>query len=240
LRSKIVKSLDDFDCILAVSKQVKNSILSLNQNLTNKIKVLPNIVDRDVIISKSLQFDAKFQKNEINLVFVGRIEKVKGLDRVLNCVQKLIKQDLRFCFHIVGDGSEKLMLEKITRDRQLSNYVLFHGFQDNPYPYIAAADIFVLSSYNEGYPMVLPEAMVLGKAILTTKVSGTAEILNDGEYGLIVENSEEALCNGLEKLLSSESDRIAFATKAKQGAQNFNAENFIRDFETILSSSKIK
>ena len=75
------------------------------------------------------------------------------------------------------------------------------GFKSNPYPYIEAGDLYVCSSFTEGYPISILEAIVLEKPILATKITGPKDILENGKYGILCENTECDLENSLKKVL---------------------------------------
>lgn len=77
-------------------------------------------------------------------------------------------------------------------DEHLQGSVQLLGFRDNPYPYMAAADLYVCPSYVEGFSTVVSEAVVLETPVVTTDCSGMREILGDSEYGLITQNTEES------------------------------------------------
>ena len=85
---------------------------------------------------------------------------------------------------------------------RLDDVVKIMGLQTNPYPYIKNADYFVLSSYMEGYGIVIKEALLLKKRIITTDVVGPREILEDGKYGIIIPNEDEAVSLALEDVLN--------------------------------------
>ena len=79
------------------------------------------------------------------------------------------------------------------------------GYHKNPYPFYRKADLYVCSSYFEGYSTSCVEAIYFGLPVLTTRCAGMDEILNSGKFGMIVDNTTDALCNGLECILSNRS-----------------------------------
>jgi len=231
LRSKIARSLIRFDSVIAVSQEVKKTLCTLNPRLAGRVAIVPNVVSRDEILAKAADVISLTKPYELTIAFLGRLEKVKGIERLLNCCHKLVIEGFRFTLLIVGDGSERKPLEQLANVLHLNKYVIFLGFKKNPYPYLKEADIFVLSSFAEGYPMVLTEAMVLGKAIVATKVSGVHEILHDGEYGLAVDNTDEALYHGLKSIVADRDLRNSLKQKALAGAAEFSIEAVISKIE---------
>lgn len=93
----------------------------------------------------------------------------------------------------------------------------FLGFQNNPYAFLKKADLFICSSISEGYSTAVTEAVILGLPVLTTDCAGMNEILDDGKYGMIVPNSEQALEDGLRKILSDATlyDRMRSAARTR-------------------------
>ena len=91
--------------------------------------------------------------------------------------------------------------QKFIDDNKLNDCVELTGFIDNPYPLLKKADLFVCSSLTEGFSTVVSEAIFLGTPVLTTDCAGMKDILGDSEFGLIVENNENGLYEGLKQLL---------------------------------------
>src|SRR5690606_20829656 len=116
----------------------------------------------------------------------------------------------------------------------LSDEVTLVGFRENPYPFIRLADIFVLSSYYEGYPMVVTEALVLEKVILSTNVSGVQEMLKQGLYGYIVDNNTESIYSGLRDLILKDDLRVKYSVAAKEGSKQFDGNAVVRRFESLV------
>jgi glycosyltransferase involved in cell wall biosynthesis len=109
------------------------------------------------------------------------------------------------------------------------------GFQKNPYPYIKFSDIFISTSYSEGYPLVVCEAINLGKPIVATKVSGTTEILENGRCGLLVEQDEESIYQGLKQMIRNHTLRENYAKKAEQRAKIFDVNESMNRIYNILN-----
>ena len=105
--------------------------------------------------------------------------------------------------HIIGDGDEFLVVEKLIKDNDLGDCVKMYGYKENPYPYIAQSDMLVLPSFYEGQGIVLIEANLLGVPCFATRFANADKTLNYGKYGLVVDNTEDGIYNGLKNLLLS-------------------------------------
>ena len=132
---------------------------------------------------------------------------------------------------LIGDGPEREALEQLTTELNISDCVRFFGFQSNPYPLIRAADVGVCSSLFEGFSTFAVECMILGKPFVTTECSGMREILSDSEYGLITDNEEAALYEGLKKMVTDTQLRAEFSKKAKQRGRAFSTSNLVKETE---------
>ncbi|MGU5595050.1 glycosyltransferase [Aeromonas sanarellii] len=102
---------------------------------------------------------------------------------------------------------------------------------------IAGCDLFVMSSRYEGYPVVLVEAMTLGKAIVSTACTGPQEALNDGEFGYLVPvNDVNTLAEGIKTLLEDQEVRERYASLSKQRADIFSFRRSMMDVEHLLDT----
>lgn len=138
----------------------------------------------------------------ILFISVGRMSPEKGYIRLLEVTKRLLDERYRFNLWLIGDGPQKKKLEIAAQKMQLDENVHFFGRQDNPYAYMARADVFVCSSFSEGYSTACTEAIILGIPVLTTNVSGGKEIIDEAEAGLLVGMENEDLYSGMKKILN--------------------------------------
>ena len=166
---------------------------------------------------------------------VSRIyDQHKGFSRLMRQCKKLQNEGFCFDFWVVGDGSDMEKLQNYKKELGLENF-FFLGQQENPYKYIYNADMYLCSSYSEGFSMVMMEAVILAKPQISTDVSGAREMLGDSEYGLVVENSEEGIYEGMKKILSDKKLFEHYVKKAEE-RKNYLDENVIMDqLEDILA-----
>ncbi len=149
---------------------------------------------------------------------VGRLSKEKGhadLIRAMAHVRRTLDQSAVLV--LVGDGPEQAKLERLCRELGLADVVRLAGYRDDVAPYYEAADIFALSSYSEGSPNVLLEAMDYGVPIVATRVGGVGEMIRHGEEGLLVRSGDaEDLARGIVTLISSPDLQIALSSAARR------------------------
>ena len=120
------------------------------------------------------------------LIGVGRDDPVKGFWHLIKAFYLVQKEIPQMRLIIMGDGSFE-QAKSLVSELQLEQKVYFPGVRKNPYKYLAASEMFLLSSYTEGFPNVLVEAMILGRPLISTDCrTGPAEILEHGKYGILV------------------------------------------------------
>lgn len=120
------------------------------------------------------------------LIGVGRDDPIKGFWHLIKAFYLVQKEIPQMRLIIMGDGSFE-QAKSLVSELQLEQKVYFPGVRKNPYKYLAVSEMFLLSSYTEGFPNVLVEAMILGRPLISTDCrTGPAEILEHGKYGILV------------------------------------------------------
>ncbi len=140
---------------------------------------------------------------EKTFVAVGRLSTEKNHERLIRAFGKVHAKDAQTRLIILGTGPLAEHLDQLTQDLGLVDAVELAGFQPNPYPAMAGADCFVLSSDHEGQPMVILEALVLGLPVVATDFSSSASAMPEGT-GLIVPRSMDGVESGLAAFLAGE------------------------------------
>lgn len=233
-----IRKFFGFDKIMVISEQIQNDFEQQAQNEDEKKKIvrIHNPLDTEDILSKSslAQNEYVFDRNAPTFVSVGTVFPQKGYDRLLKVHKKLVDEGFRHKILIIGDGYDFENIKKLKTDLGVDETATMLGFTDNPYPYLRDADFFVLSSRYEGFPTVLYEAITLQKPIIATDVSGVREMLNGGELGLIAENSEEGIYEGMKRFLTKPEITATYKNKIANFTQPFSLENSVKKIEQIL------
>lgn len=197
---KVFSVYDKMDRIVFVSEDAKKAFLERFADIHSHLDVIYNVINEDNIACLSGgeggEDSAKF-----TFLNVGMLRKEKCQDRLVRIARRL--KDLGYDFHIwiIGDGPLRKYLTDLITESNVPEHVSLLGMKENPYPYMKMCDCFVLCSEYEGYGIAIKEALFLKKLVLTTDVVGPREILEDGKYGLIVENNEDALFEMMRHLL---------------------------------------
>lgn len=176
------RKIQEFNKIIFVSNEAKNSFLSSYKELKKKCLVINNFLDISMIKEKSIEkVKATRQKNKTLFVFVGRLDdSSKKLKRAMNLVKELNVE-----LWIVGDGPDRTMYEEYKKELKVGNNITFFGMKTNPYPYMKQADYVILTSDYEGFPVIYVEALILEKQIITTIPTSDDEI-DMKDYAFII------------------------------------------------------
>lgn len=166
------------------------------------------------------------------ILSVGNMKPVKNHQLLLRAFALIDRQDAKLLF--LGDGAERDSLSKLADKLDLTERVVFAGFESDPTPYYNTADVFVLSSNYEGFGNVIVEALASGTTIVSTDCpSGPAEILDNGTFGhLVPVGSVEALANTISKALDGPANSVVL----KRRAADFAVEIAARKYLDLLDS----
>jgi glycosyltransferase involved in cell wall biosynthesis len=182
-----------------------------------KIRVVHCGVDVDVLRPPATPNGGP--EHPLRVVCVGRLVPVKGQLVLLEAVAELIGEGHDLHVELVGDGPMRAKVERAARELGIERSVEVAGALSHPdvLERLRAADIFCLPSFAEGVPVVLMEAMALGVPVLTTRVMGTPELVQDGVSGLLVApgNGDE-LAAGLRRLIEDGSLRQALGAGGRR------------------------
>lgn len=189
-----------------------------------KIKHCYNLVDDSIILEKAKE-TIDIVKGKITFITVGRLSPEKGFVRLIKIMHELKEEGYDFNLYIVGDGPERKKMENIISENNMSSFIFLTGSQTNPYKYIIQADVFICSSYSEGYSTVCTEAAILGKPIITTSVPGGKEIIDEAQCGIITDLTDESLKEGIKKVLDNPSLIKEWKKIAKQTSERFKLKS---------------
>lgn len=189
------------DNIVFVSDTAKENFTKMFKIESVKLSVIHNPIDVKRI--RDMAEEPIGPKQDFSICMVGRICPQKRYDRLVEAVRILIEKGCLFHVHVLGTGQDEESIKDLVRRYCLDSVFTFHGFCNNPYPFIKQADIFCLSSDIEGFPTVICEAMSLGTPVVATNIVGSRDLLGDNEYGILTDLSSESFANAIYQLYSS-------------------------------------
>jgi len=238
------------DTIVANSYTMQADLLE-NFKVTAPIQVIHNPIDYKHILAesqKTVQF--KFDENVFHFISVGGFRKEKNLELLINAFY--ILKHLPVKLLIAGNGVLEDKIRQKVADLGLKDKVAFLGFDPNPYKYMRQSDCFVLSSYVEGFPNVLLEALACGMPIVSTDCkSGPREILapstdihhtaitsyENAEFGVLTPVHDVTnLAAAMENIYQDSELRNTYKEKATHRAETFDIEKIKQYFHVVFSS----
>lgn len=188
-----------YDSIAAISNDAKEAFVSKFPSLAGKMIVIENILSTD-FVRKQAMIEQPVLGGEIKLLTVGRFCYPKAFDHAVRICAELRRGGLPVTWYAIGYGDEQPIREAIEECAMQEHFIIL-GKKENPYPYIAACDIYVQPSRYEGKAVTVREAQVLGKPVVITAFNTSASQLTDGFDGLIVPMDVEGAARGIEALI---------------------------------------
>lgn len=230
-----VNSYKKMNSVCFVSNEVMKAFAGLCA--VEKPYVLYNTNDSETIIRQSREelIGSIFKSDEFAICGVGKVVSVKGFDRLARIHKRLRDEGYLVHCYILGNGEEQKKIQAYIDENGLVDSFTFLGYQTNPYKYVAKADLFVCCSLSEGFSTAATEALIVGTPVCTVEVSGMKEMLGEhNEWGVVTENSEEALYQGIKDLLNNPDKLAYYKEKAIERGKSFSTENTVRAVEDML------
>jgi len=234
--------------VVAQSRDTAANVLKYyGSGLEPKVRVVPlplapppaaaRVVEKEQIRAElSLDPDVRY------IISVGRLIKRKAFDRLILSLEHL-PEDVGLL--LVGDGPLRGELEGIAGARNLSRRVRFAGYvtDEEKFRYLAAADLYVLSSYHEGFGLVLQEAMSVGLPIVATSHGGQTDIVEDGVNALLIESNEPpAIAAAVRTIMGDAALRDAMARANREKVKQFEpsriAASYVELFREVISAAR--
>lgn len=228
------KSFKNVDKIIAISEKTYNSIQTLFHSTLDKTDIIYNGFDFIEIQKKSREFSSKYNFDYPTIISLGRMDSNKNQRLLLEAAQKLVEKGFLFKLIFIGDGVERDCLKEYAKSLGLDDYIIWHGYEINPYPYIKSADILCITSYAEGFPTVAVEALYLETALVSTDVAGIKEITNDYKYCEIASFSAEDYSKSLTKALKKLKDSNELRKDARKYVERFSIEKQIEKIDNLF------
>lgn len=154
----------------------------------DKINVIHNFIDCGANATSKNR-----GSNFLKLLSVCRLEPVKNIEGVLEALSVLRNQGYKFSYHILGDGSDFERLKKVVSDLALREKVIFHGYVEDTSRYYLDADLFLMNSHSEGFSNSLLEAMSHNIPVISTKVGGAVDVIENAVNGWLVNTDDVSM-----------------------------------------------
>ena len=198
--------------------------------------MLYNTVESDKILAGASEEAPELADDGmVRLIAVGTLKQSKGYMRLLKIVKRLRDEQYPMHLYILGIGPLQQEMEEFIRQNKLHDTVTLLGYQTNPYKYVSKCNLFVCASFAEGFSTAATEALIVGTPVCTVEVSGMKEMLGENnEWGVVTENSEEALYQGIQDLLASPDLLSHYINQSILRGQSFRTEETVKAVEQML------
>lgn len=221
--------------LIALSESWKEFYINHCDLTEEQVVVLPNPVE----IPENVP-DRTNSHKKINIVFLGRIGKRKGVFDLLEACAELAPEHQEKSELILAGIGEIEEASNLVEKLYLKQHITFAGWvdPDGRSELLSNADVFVLPSYNEGLPMALLEAMSWGLPVVTTPVGGIPELVTHQENGLLVNPGDvEQLAEALKLLITNESRRLELGKAARRRVTPLDVKLYSRSLHELYCST---
>ena len=225
--------LPQYARIICVS-QLATEAFKSHTGIRENVEFCFNPMDSDHV-RKLAQEPVELPEDLPLICAVGRLSPEKGFERLIVIHKRLVEQGIAHRLVIVGNGTDEEYLKRTINAMDAQDTVILAGYQSNPYPYMQRSKFVVCSSFTEGLPVIAMEALCLGVPMVSA-VPSVAEAFGEEDCGLITENDNRSLLEGIRKVLTDD----AYYRKLKQGAENrssyFDGSRMVKEVEKIFLS----
>lgn len=220
--------------VIVPSEGVKRDLMEHFGASENKTHVIYNGIDLD-FVRRSAGEEADIKKERPWIVTSARLSPQKDFPTLLRAFRK-VRDSKDASLVILGEGPLRQEISSLAKDLGIERDVMLLGFQENPFKYMARGDMFVFSSFFEGFGNVLVEAMALGLPVVSTDCPyGPGEIITEGQSGLLVPVEDHNLM--AERMLRVLEDGALSARLSEGGrkrAEDFSALKMAENYEERL------
>lgn len=216
--------------VIFVSEQAKNAFHDLYPDVEN-LRVILNLIDKKEIVNKASR-EVVSRPDNFLICGVGRLVEQKRFDRFIDVINELENRGHDVSGWIIGEGSLRKNLEI---QATVTGNVKLLGFKENPFPYVNIADLFLLTSDSEGFSLVVAEAMALGKVIVSTNVTGPAELLS-GNAGIITGFDVKEIADSIETVILDKNKANKYSINAAKRADGFDVLNTMSQIYQVFDN----
>ncbi|ADP69693.1 glycosyl transferase group 1 [Rhodomicrobium vannielii ATCC 17100] len=229
------------DACIGVSPKVTGYLRETLRIPQRKIHLINNAVPSvpPPSLARMAEMRARLGISEGDVIIgsVGRVDGNKRFSDIIRALPMIRSSQPRARLLIVGDGPDRVMLERLTEELDVTGAVIFAGYQGAPRDYYHLMDVFVLASAHEAFGLVLVEAMLSGVPVVATEVGGIPFVLAEGKAGVLVPAKQHAeLANAVIRLLADQSSAQAFSSAGLERALSaFAPERYVAEVAQLYA-----
>jgi len=237
-KTKLVIVVEKFlayftDQLLAVGVKVKNDLIAVGIGNARKFEVMPPGLQLANVPSKSVaRNELGLEQNQIYCAFIGRITQIKRPDRFLDVVAEVKSRGLNLEFMVAGAGEQLQYCQDRVAAEDLP--VTFLGWREDIEVVLAAADLVILTSDNEGTPLSLIQAGMVGIPVVATNVGSTNEVVVNEKTGFLTDLSVDQLADAVEKLVMDEVLRAEMGAAGQEYTMaRYGVDRLVKDHQDL-------
>ncbi len=232
---KRINLMKKFDWMIFGSAQTRQVIDDLYQVKYPNSSVIYNVIKIEEAKAKAQLTEVKY---DVRPVFcsVGRLHFRKGYDALMRVHKRLLDEGFTHSIAVIGGGNEMENLKNQAKELEVEKTFLLLDTQMNPYAYMDAAEFFILPSRSESYPLIIGEAMGLGKPIISTNVGGIPEMIEDEIDGLLVNFEEEEIYQAMKRFLTEPEWVEKIRKEAEKASDKFDAQQIYNQVIEVFES----
>lgn len=205
-----------FDYIVTISDQCEKALLENLPQFADKYRVIPNLTSSAVIKSRAKEFyPPEYCSEGVRIISIGRLCEQKNFKLLLETAKVLKGKKLRFHWYVLGVGPQEKELKEMAVRLGVQDAVQFLGQRENPYPYMENADLVVQTSIFEGKSIVLDEAKILAKPIVSTNYPTVRDQIVDSREGIIAEMTPDNVAGAIMRMIRDNPYRDSIAEYLK-------------------------
>ena len=214
-----------------------NSLSAFKKNKIKPVVYMDNAVEPIYFVPKK-----KVMNEKLKFLFVGRLEKLKGLDYLIHATKLLLKKTEKFEILLIGEGSEEIQLKNLVIKLNLKDFIKFLGKKNfiETKTYYLSSDVFILTSVWEGFPITLLEAWSAKLPVIITDVGGISKVCVNGENAMIIPpKNPEMIANAMYTLMTDKSLRNKIAKNGEKLIRDeYNWENITKKYINLYEKIK--
>lgn len=227
---------------IAVSNDTENYLISnLPSSFSKNIFLLHNAINFQKFENKPTS-TVSSQNDKLKLINIGSFHnQKKNQEFLIEIAQELLKQNIDFEIHLLGDGKLRKNLEQKVSEKQLSPYFVFHGNVENVSKHLQESDIYIHSAKYEPFGLVLLEAMAAGLPVVSLDAGGNKDFIENEVNGYIInEQNPKLFSDQIQQLYSNKDLYLQIAENGQNTARNYNIKEYTNKLTNIYQKSLIK
>lgn len=230
---KRINLMKKFDWMIFGAAQTRQVIEDVYGVSYLKSSVIYNVIKLEEVRKKAEEFPVNFEIKP-TFVSIGRLHHRKGYAELMRVHKRLLDEKLHHSIAVIGGGNEMENLKNQVKELGVEKTFLLLDSQKNPWPYVKAADYFVLPSKSESYPLTIGEVMGLQKPIISTNVGGIPEMIDDGKDGILVNFNEDEIFEAMKRFLTEPNLVRKITEGTKNADEKFNENKIYQQVTEVF------